>query len=129
MNSQIEQAFVEKYINKRYKERLQFELSSEKKRQVGLDRFSHDAELLIDSKKLSLKTNAPTQTLFSTWFGNSTDVYVLSDKYIDGKEMSITDAYQYAVSEYCAVIICGDGCAVIKSESEGNSKFYLLKDQ
>ena len=128
MNSQKEQVFVEKYINKRYKERLQFELSSKKKRRDGLDRFSHDTELLIDDKKLSFKTDAPTQSLFSTWFGKSTDVYVLSDKYIDGKQMSITDAYEYAINEYCAVVICGDGCAVIKSESEGSSQFYLLKD-
>lgn len=128
MNSQKEQVFVEKYINKRYKERLQFELSSKKKRRVALDRFSHDTELLIDDKKLSFKTDAPTQSLFFTWFGKSTDVYVLSDKYIDGKQMSIADAYEYAVNEYCAVIICGDGCAVIKSESEGSSQFYLLKD-
>lgn len=127
MNSQTEQTFILKYINKHYKERLQFELSSKKKRQVALDRFSHDTELLIDDKKLSLKTDALTQSLFSTWFCNSANVYVLSDKYIDGKQMSIADAYEYAINEYCAVIICGDGCAVIKSESEGSSQFYLLK--
>lgn len=127
MNSQKEQVFVEKYINKRYKERLQFELSSKKKRRDGLDRFSHDTELLIDDKKLSFKTDAPTQSLFSTWFGKSTDVYVLSDKYIDGKQMSIADAYEYAVNEYCAVVICGDGCAVIKSESENTSEYFILE--
>ena len=89
MNSQKEQVFVEKYINKRYKERLQFELSSKKKRRDGLDRFSHDTESAIDSKKLTLKTNKLNKPFFIKLFRNANNVYVLSDKYLDGKEMSI----------------------------------------
>lgn len=127
MNSQKEQVFIEKYINKRYKERLQFELSSQKKRRDGLDRFSHDTESVIDSKKLTLKTNTLNKPFFIKLFSNANSVYVLSDKYLDGKEMSITDAYEYAINEYCAVVICCDGCAVIKSESENTSEYFILE--
>lgn len=127
MNSQKEQVFVEKYINKRYKERLHFELSSKKKRRDGLDRFSHDTESAIDSKKLTLKTNKLNKHFFIKLFRNANNVYVLSDKYLDGKEMSITDAYEYAINEYCAVVICGDGCAVIKSENENTSEYFILE--
>ena len=50
MNSQKEKWFVNVYINKRYKERLNFEFSSQKKRQNALERFAHNTESIIDDK-------------------------------------------------------------------------------
>ena len=41
MNILMEQGFVEKFVNKQFKERINFELRSKKKRNNAIDRFSH----------------------------------------------------------------------------------------
>lgn len=128
MNSQKEKWFVNVYINKRYKERLNFEFSSQKKRQNALERFAHNTESIIDDKKLSLKTDALTKSFFIKLFINTKSVYVISDKYLDGTEMNIEDAYNYLINEYSTVLLCADSCAVIKSECEDTSHYFVLKE-
>ena len=48
MNIAIEQAFIKKYIDKGYQERLLLELSSAKRRTKALSRFSHNVEEILN---------------------------------------------------------------------------------
>ncbi len=112
-------------LNKNSKDRISFELSSKKKkRENAIVRFCHDTELVIDSRKLIGKYDKAEKTKS---YLNAENVYVLSQKYIDGNEMSVDDALQYAENEYSSVIIVGEAYCIIKSEHESaNCEYYVL---
>ncbi len=123
MNTEKESLFLST-LNKNNRDRISFELSSKKKRENAIMRFCHDAELIVDSKKLIEKYDKAENVKS---YLNNANVYVLSQKYIDGIEMQTDNALQYAENEYSAVIMIGNDKCIIKSESEsGSSEYFVL---
>lgn len=123
MNIEIEQKFVETYIDKNYQKRLLLELSSAKKRLKALSRFSHGAETVL-SKALNTKMI----TDFSDLNENNKRVYVISWDENDGALILLEDAIKYCEKAYTSVIVIGDGFSLIKEEVErGKPKIFYLK--
>ena len=51
---QVQEAFILSYVRKQRRERLSYELNSDKKRYEGLERFCHQAEDLLDPCRIIL---------------------------------------------------------------------------
>ena len=123
MDIAIEQAFIKKYIDKGYQERLLLELSSAKRRTKALSRFSHNVEEIL-SKNIIKKEIAnfgdikePDKTL-----------YVISWDKNNGTQTSFADAIKYCETTYTSVVLIGETFALIKEEAEGRTpKMFYLK--
>lgn len=124
-----EEKFVNDFINTSHRDRLLFELKSQKKRLNALMRFSHNIDgLLINGKIYSILKKFDYSTLKS--FLNEQELYVISFKFLNGAIMSVTEVLEYLDNEYMPVIVCGNNIAVIKKEFEKCSdNYYLLKNR
>ena len=89
MNKGIEQDFVKIYIDKKYQERVLFELSSPKKRTSALSRFSHDTE-----KILNQSVNIKAIIYLSELHESDEKVYIISWDKNDGMFIPLEDAKQ-----------------------------------
>ena len=128
MSEQKEKLFVEKFICKNYRDRISYELNSKKKRENAIMRFCHDIENLIDTKKIKKIYNRFDICELVKFF-NKKDCYVLSARFIEGKEMQAECALHYMEKESLSVIILCDPICLIKNESEGCSTIYILEDK
>ncbi len=127
MQSDLEEKFINDYINKSRSNRLLFELKSSKKRLNALMRFCHNTEDLIKKECIYLKLKKFDEKELKT-FLKEQKFYVISYKYLDGIIMTIDEVLDYIYNEFSAVIVCGTNIAVIKKEFEkGEDNFYLLK--
>ena len=123
MDIAIEQAFIRKYIDKGYQERLLLELGSAKRRTKALSRFSHNVEEILN-KSITKKTI----TNFSDIKETDPTVYVISWDKNDGTQTSFADAIKYCETAYTSVILIGEAFALIKEETEGGTpKILYLK--
>lgn len=129
MNILMEQGFVEKFVNKQFKERINFELRSKKKRNNAIDRFSHDADLIIEKKYLVAKSTKFDEKEIRKYLLNI-PIYVLSYKYSNGFYMSNEDAIDYLFEESSVVLLIFENICIIKSENEYNqAEYYILQCQ
>ncbi len=128
MDSSIEKNFIEKFINKQYKERLSFELASKKKRIEGIERFSHGIELLLDKKYLGEKSEKLDKRTLEKYALHA-PVYLLSYQHSDGVFMECDQAIEYlSETPSAAIAVFGDVC-IIKAEYEGGqATYYILKN-
>ena len=132
MDHSAEESFVKSFIRKDRRERLLLQLSSPKKRREGLDRFCHHAQDLIDPAKIvmhgeDLDRNPAFLSFVSAHGGQC---LVLSPDYRpDGEYMPFADAVEAAVPCFDAVLILGEGFAVVFGEvmKGGRGKFLLAE--
>ena len=123
MNKSIEQDFVKIYIDKKYQERVLFELSSPKKRTNALSRFSHDTE-----KILNQSVNIKAIKYLSELHESDEKVYVISWDKNDGMFIPLEDAIKYCENTNMSVILVGNEFSLIKEEREtGKPKIFYLK--
>lgn len=122
MNKSIEQSFVKTYIDKKYQERVIFELSSAKKRTKALSRFSHNAETAL-GKSVNIKII----TDFSELRESNKTVYVISWDENDGMQVPLEDAINYCENTYTSLMLIGNHFSLIKEEVEsGKAKILYL---
>lgn len=127
MRLDLEEKFINDFIDTSYGDRLLFELKSLKKRTSALMRFSHNVECLIKNEYIHLKLKQFDEEELKL-FLNEQKFYVISFKYLDGIIMNINEVLDYIYEEYSPVIVCGNNIAVIKKEFEkGEDNYYLLK--
>ncbi len=133
MNS-IEELFVRTFVKKRLQERIIFELSSLKNRQKAIDRFSHNAEEVLESKYILAKSEKITITEIENellkYCDKNKEVYMFSMNEYDGKMVFVKEAVENCMKEFMPVIITcgGDKFAFVKTEvSGGSSMKYFLK--
>lgn len=123
----LEDKFVNDFINPSYRDRLLFELRTSKKRLNALMRFSHNANDLVKKDMIYSRLKKIDDDELKL-FLNEQEFYVISFKYLDGTIMNINETLDYIRDEYMPVIVCGNNIAVIKKEYEkGEDNFYLLK--
>ena len=123
MNSEIEQKFVNDYIEKNYQERVLYELGSSKKRANALSRFSHNAEAIL---KKSVRKRIITS--FCDFPEKEQAVYIISWDEKDGLTMPLSDAVRYLEASYMSVILIGTDFSLVKEETEkGCSEILYLK--
>lgn len=130
MDNNIESSFINDYIVKERRERLLFELGSVKKRETAIMRFSHNAEGLINLKKIIYCNEALTEKQAIDFFKTKriNKFYIVSLGRNDKCVLSFEDALAYCFSEYMPVILIGEGYSFLKCESEyGTSKKIILQ--
>lgn len=129
MDKDIEKKFVENFIQKRYRDRLLFELNSPKKRVDFLSRFCHNADEIIDPNKIVLKGKKIDTDIEKELKQHkiNDEVYVLSFKYSQGQSLGLQEALDYCEEENMPVIIIlSDDLALIKTEVEFGAPLKLL---
>ena len=124
-----ETEFVKYYIRKERRERLLFELTNEKKRQEGLDRFCHECDTLLDKRKIVLSANdLRRQADFEKYTkGHDETCIILSpDPSLDGLKMSLKEALERNKLSFDASIILGKDICIVRSEAMKQTMEYLL---
>ena len=123
----LEEKFVNDFINSPYRDRLLFELKTSKKRLNALMRFSHNTNDLVKKDMVYSKLKKFEYDILNN-FLNGKNFYVISFKYLNGIIMNVNEVLDYISDEYMPVIVCGNNNAIIKKEFEkGEDNFYLLK--
>ena len=123
----LEEKFVNDFINPSYRDRLLFELKSSKKRLNALLRFSHNTNDLVKKNMIYSKLKKFEYDQLNN-FLNGKNFYVISFKYLNGIIMNVNEILDYISDECMPVIVCGNNNAIIKKEFEkGEDNFYLLK--
>ncbi len=123
----LEEKFVNDFINPSYRDRLLFEFKTSKKRLNALMRFSHNTNDLVKKDMLYSKQKKFDYNQLNN-FLNGQSFYVISFKYLDGTIMNVNEVLDYISYECMPVIVCGNNIAIIKKEFEKDEdNFYLLK--
>ena len=123
MDIAIEQAFIKKYIDKGYQERLLLELGSAKRRTKALSRFSHNVEEILSKNIIKKEV-----TNFGDIKETDKTLYVISRDKNDGTQTSFADAIKYYETTYTSVVLIGESFALLKEETEGGTpKMFYLK--
>lgn len=129
MNVNLEEKFVNNFINVSYRERLLFELKTHKKRLKALMRFSHDIDKLVKASSIISKSKIFDEKELKQ-FLKGNQFYVISLKYLDGIIMNVDEILCHIYEEHLPVIICGDDVVVIKKEFEkGENNFFFLNNK
>ena len=130
MDYSTEERFVNRYIRKNRRERMLFELTTSAKRFEGLDRFCHHASELLDPARIKMEGEDLERTADFLEFmrSHAGKCSILSPDYsLDGQKLPFKEAMEKAVSCFDAVIIVGDGFAVVFGEvMKGGRGKYLL---
>ena len=126
-----EEYFAKTFLNKARRDRLLAELTKPRKRYRGLDRFCHNTPDLIDLNKVLLYgENLERQPEFEKFVKeHPQDVTILSpEPAVDLLELPFVEAVRIAVMCPDAVIIVGDGFALIYGEVYRNRHKFLLTE-
>ena len=130
MDERKEKHFVEQFITKSRQNRLLYELSTPKKRYEAIERFCHQADDFLDSKKIHIKdSNLEHLPAFLKFVQEHDEpVYVLSpDPQLNEQILSLTIAVNAAAASSDAVILLGDAFAIVFAEAQksGRDKYLL----
>ena len=128
-----EERFVRTYIRRERRDRLLYELTNPKKRNRGLERFCHRAAELLDPGKIRLKgenlTRLPEFGIFVREQDGSC-LLLSPDAALDGRMLPFREALDAAVFWPDAVILIGEGFAVVFEEPEKTGREqYLLTEK
>ena len=130
MDYSVEERFASRYIRKNRRERMLFELTTPDKRFEGLDRFCHHASELLNPERIRMEGEDLERSAGFLEFlrGQVGKCHILSPDYsLDGLELPLKEAMEKAVSCFDAVIIVGNGFAVVFGEvMKGGRGKYLL---
>lgn len=130
MIEEIEKSFVKRFIKKTKQDRLLFELSG-KKRQHGIERFCHNTEDLIDTKRIAYSGNNlfldEILRIIKQYKVPESCYIIACQKELDKKHVSFEDALGLVLGNgMAAIIICND-FAVIETEQYSGTPFrYIL---
>ena len=130
MNYTVEEYFVKTFIRKNRQERLLYELTTPEKRYRGISRFCHQAEELLEPKKIIMEgRNLENDKDFLNFVEkHNENCLILSPEfYMDERFMYLKDAIEQAPMYLDAVVIIGSSFAVVFTEPEkGGTDKYLL---
>ncbi len=132
MEHAFESDFVNTFIRWDRRQRLLHELAAPEKRYDGISRFCHQAEDLLDRRKIILAGNdlerRPEFITFAA--GHEEECYILSpDPGLDGQSLYLADAVRLTAAWPDAVLILGKGFAVVFTEPmKGGRDKYLLAE-
>ena len=129
MKTEFDYSVVADFLDSSVKERIIYELSLPKKRIKAIDRFSHNTDSIINTKRLYFTGNSINETIKKEIKNSVSNGVVLSFKYQAGKQMSIDDAFDYLDDESSVVLIITKNHLVIKPECEGGEGIiFILKN-
>ena len=133
MDYSQERRFVESFIVKNRRERLLYQLTTPEKRYEGVSRFCHRAKDLLDPKKIIMEgEDLERRPEFESFLAAHDELcLVLSpDFYVDEQFLPLKEAVKQALLSFDAVLIMGDGFAVVFGEvMKGGRGKYLLSEK
>lgn len=116
------------FISSSFRERILYELSSPQKRLRALDRFSHNADSIINSDCIYYKGKSIPDTVKYEIKKSASECIALSFEHQQGKQMLIDEAFDYLTYESTVVIVVISDWLIIKPEYErGAGLFYVLR--
>ena len=128
-----ERRFVQSFIRKERRERLLYELTNRGKRYDGLSRFCHNAGDLLDPKRIVMEGEDLERRAEFSHFAeeHKGQCLVLSpDIYLYGEHMDLKTAVEEALQNPDAVLILGQGFALVFGEvMKGGRGKYLLSER
>lgn len=132
MDFDYEQFFVQHFIVKNKRERLQFELLNERKRQKAISRFNHGTMKYIDGRNLIYSGNDISWSNLKELIYKNTDerkCYIISSyKEIDQTIIKAEDLFEYVIGLGRASIMIFTNMVVIEEEQvQGPAVKYVLK--
>lgn len=132
MSLDYEYFFIQNFIRKNKRERLQFELSSEGRRQNGISRFDHDTMKYIDERKLIYSGNNISWGALKEMIYQNTNerkCYIISYyKEIDQTMIKVEDLFDCVIGLGRASIMIFTNMAIIETEqTQGPAMKYVLK--
>lgn len=114
--------FVENFIVKSRKSRLLYELQNPRKRRNGISRFCHDAENLLDMRKI-----CPIQD-FERLLGNPECDIIAYQSELDNLHCNLKQALKLVLGNGMAAVIIGKDFAIVETEQiQGTPVRYFLK--
>ena len=133
MDYSQERRFVESFIVKNRRERLLYQLTTPEKRCEGVSRFCHRAKDILDPNRIIMEgEDLERRPEFENFVKAHDEMcLVLSpDFYVDEQFLPLNDAVKQAVLSFDAVLILGDGFAVVFGEvMKGGRGKYLLSEK
>lgn len=132
MSFDYECFFIQHFITKNKRERLQFELSSESRRQNGISRFDHGAMKYIDGRRLIYSGNDISWGALKKMIYQNTNerkCYIISYyKEIDQTMIKVEDLFDRVIGLGRASIMIFTNMALIETEQiQGPAMKYVLK--
>lgn len=132
MDFDYEQFFVQHFIVKNKRERLQFELLNESKRQKAISRFDHGAMGYIDERNIIYSGNDISWSNLKELIYKNTDerkCYIISSyKEIDWTIIKAEDLFECVIGLGRASIMVFTNMAVVETEqAQGPAVKYVLK--
>lgn len=122
--------FVRTFIRKDRQDRLLLELMHEDRRDEGLDRFCHQAEDLLDFRRVAMQGEELERRADFRRFAEEKGGMCLMfspDPWLDGERLPLAEAVEKAAVGTDAAVILGSGYAVVFGESmKGGRGKYLL---
>lgn len=126
----MEKAFVNNFIVKTRRERLFFELRSDKKRKNAIGRFCHISSQYLDDSKILIKSKTITRQEIKDIINKYIDRewYLISwDENFDGKVYKAEEALNIIMNMgMAAIMFCGDYAIVIEEQEKGAPDKYVL---
>ena len=124
-----EERFVRTFIRKERRERLLYELTTPKKRSRGLERVCHGAGDLLDPGKIRLRgedmDRSPAFQVFVEEHDGSC-LLLSPDASLDGLSVSFREAAGIAAAWPDAVVVIGEGFALVYGEPEKGGREKVL---
>ena len=124
--------FVRTFIKKERRERLDFELTTPRRRYAGLSRFCHHSGELLDPRKIVLSgEDLDHRAEFCRFVaGHDGICLVLSPElYPEQALLPLAEAVEIAAMSTDAALILGDGFAIVFGEAElSDREKYLLQE-
>ena len=125
--------FVRSFIRRDRQERLLLELTHEDRRYGGLDRFCHQAEDLLEPRRIVMQGEDLDRSEGFRRFAaeRGGPCLILSpDPWLDGERLPLAEAAERAAVGTDAAVILGSGYAVVFGESmKGGRGKYLLAEE
>ena len=128
-HASAEERFVRTFIRPERRERLLYELTTPKKRGRGLERFCHGAGDLLDPGKIRLRGEDMDRSPAFQAFAEEHDgscLLLSPDGTIDGLTFPFREAVGIAAVWSDAVVIVGDGFALVYGEPEKGGREKVL---
>ena len=130
MDYSNEKNFVNSFIRKERRERLLYEFTNPAKRNAALNRFCHNAEDLLDEKRIIMHgDDLERRKEFLDFISEHEEIcFVMSDDfYIDEGFMSLSEAVKLASCGSETALIMGSNFAIVFTEAmKGGRNKYLL---
>ncbi|MBR5340938.1 MAG: hypothetical protein IK151_03325 [Erysipelotrichaceae bacterium] len=127
-----EKNFVNSFIRKERRERLLHEFTNPSKRNAALNRFCHNADDLLDKKRIIMQgDDMDRRKEFMDFISEHEEIcFVMSDDYLGEGFMPLNEAVKLASCGSEAVLIMGNNFAVVFTEAMkgGRNKYLLFHD-